>query len=118
MAALEPPRLTRYSNVALVADALQNEASGKSLLHRYIEPWRGHRDGERLRKTVRAYLDLDCNAASAASALGVNRHTVQRRLQRVEAAVGEPLLTRRSEFDVALRLERLTANRASATPSA
>ena len=117
VAALEPPRLTRYSDVALVADALQNAVTGKSLLHRYIEPWRGHREGERLRKTVRAYLDLDCNAASAASALGVNRHTVQRRLRRVEGAVGEALLTRRSEFDVALRLEDLTANQGT-TPSA
>lgn len=117
VAALEPPGLTRYSNVALVADALQNEATGKSLLHRYVQPWRGHQDGERLRETVRTYFDLDCNAASAASALGVDRHTVQRRLRRVEEAVGEPLLPRRTELDVALRLEHLTANRGTAPPS-
>ncbi len=108
VALLEGPGLTRYSDVTLLANALSNEAAGRSLIDRYIEPLDRHRDGERLKTTVRAYLDLDCNAASAASALGVNRHTVQRRLKRVEDAVGEPLSTRRPELDVALRLERLT----------
>ncbi len=108
VALLEPPGLTRYSDVALVADALRNEATGKALIDRYLGPWSQHRDGERLRATVRTYLDSDCNAASTASALKVNRHTVQRRLRKVEEAIGEPLSARRAELDVALRLERLT----------
>ncbi len=105
---LEPAVLTRFSDVALVADALQNEATCKSLIDRYLEPWGRRRDGEHLRNTVRTYLDSDCNAASTASALGVNRHTVQRRLKRVEDAIGEPLSGCRAELDVALRLKRLT----------
>jgi hypothetical protein len=116
VALLEPAGFTRYSDVALVADALQNEAACKSLIDRYLEPWNKPRDGERLRTTVRAYLDLDCNAASTASALGVNRHTVQRRLKRVEEAIGEPLSARRAELDVALRIERLTARAAQGDP--
>jgi hypothetical protein len=116
VALLEPPGLTRYSDVALVADALRNEATCRSLIGRYVEPWDERPNGEQLRRTMRAYLDLDCNAASTASALGVNRHTVQRRLKRVEEAIGEPLSARRAELDVALRLERLTA-RASGQPA-
>jgi DNA-binding PucR family transcriptional regulator len=61
---------------------------------------------------VRTYLDLDCNAASTASALDVNRHTVQRRLKKIEEAIGERLSARRAELDVVLRLERLTAKTA------
>ncbi len=109
VALLQPGRLTRHSDVALVAHALRNEATARSLLDRYLKPLDRHRDSEELRRTVRTYLDLDCNAASTASALGVNRHTVQRRLRKVEELIGEPLAARRAELDVALRLERLTA---------
>lgn len=112
VALLEPGRVTRYSDVALVADALRSEATARSLLDRYLKPLDRHRDAAHLRKTVGTYLDLDCNAASTASALGVNRHTVQRRLKRVEEAIGEQLSARRTELDVALRLERLTARAA------
>jgi hypothetical protein len=109
VALIERPRLTRYSDVALLAEALRGEASGPSLIDRYLQPLDRHRDGGGLRETLRVYLDRDCNAASASAALGVDRHTVQRRLKRVEVAVGEPIPARRAELDLALRLEQLTA---------
>ncbi len=109
---MEPPRLTRYSDVALLAAALRDEATGKSLLHRYLKPLDENRDGPDLRETLRTYLDLSCNAASTAAALGVNRHTVQRRLRKVEERLGESLSGRRAELEVALRLERLAASAA------
>lgn len=108
VAHLEGPGLTRCSNVALLAYALCDEAVGRSLLDRYLRPLEQHRDSAVLRETLRAYFELDCNAASAASSLGVNRHTIQRRLSRVEQTIGESLASRRSELDVALRLEGLT----------
>ena len=111
---LEGPGLVRHSNVALLASALCHEATGRSLMDRYLKPLDRHRDAEDLRRTLRAYFELSCNAASTASALGVNRHTVQRRLKRVEESIGEPPSVRHAEFSVALRLERLTA-RTSAT---
>jgi hypothetical protein len=109
---MEPPRLTRFSDVALLAAALHNEATGESLIHRYLKPLDETRDGAALRETLRTYLDLGCNAASAASALGVDRHTVQRRLRKVEEQLDEPLFTCRAELEVALRFERLTASAA------
>jgi hypothetical protein len=108
VALLEPAGVTRHSDVALLAAAHGSEVTGKALLGRYLTPLDNHRNGDELRGTLRAYLDTGCNAASAAATLEVDRHTVQRRLRRIEAAVGEPPSTRRSEFDIALRLERLT----------
>jgi hypothetical protein len=101
-------RLTRYSDVSLLANCLVNEVAARSLLDRYLEPLALRRDGNVLRGTLRAYIDCECNAASAAAALGVDRHTIQRRLRRIEESIGEPVASRRAEFDVALRLQGLT----------
>lgn len=109
VALLEGPGLLRHSNVALLAGALRHEAIGKSLIDRYLAPIGAHRDSEELRRTLRVYFELNCNAVSTASSLGVNRHTVQRRLKRVEEAIGEPAAARQAEFGVALRLQELTA---------
>jgi hypothetical protein len=105
---LKGARLTRYSDVPLLACCLTNEVAARSLLDRYLEPLAARRDGDVLRGTLRAYIDRECNAASAAAALGVDRHTVQRRLRRIEESIGEPVAARRAELDVALRLESLT----------
>lgn len=108
VAALAGARLTRYSDVALLSSCLTNEVAARSLLDRFLTPVRQRRDGAVLRRTLRTYLDLGCNAASTAAALGVDRHTVQRRLQRIEHSVGVTVSSQRTEFDVALRLEDLT----------
>lgn len=108
VAMLEPARVTRYSDVALLATALTNEVMGRALLDRYLNPLDRQRDGTSLRGTLKTYLDLDCNAASAAAKLRVDRHTVKRRLRRIEESVGESVPNRRAEFGVALRLEGLT----------
>ena len=109
VALLEGSGLVRHSNVALLASALGHAATGRSLIDRYLKPLDRHRDSEELRETLRVYFELSCNAVSTASALGVNRHTVQRRLKRVEESIGEPSSARQAEFGVALRLEQLTA---------
>lgn len=109
VATLEGNGLVRHSDVALLASALCHAEVGESIIGRYLTPLEHHRDADDLRSTLRAYFELSCNAASAASTLGVNRHTVQRRLKRVEEAIGEPPSTRHAEFSVALRLERLTS---------
>ena len=48
-----------------------------------------------------------CNAATAAAALRVDRHTVERRLNSIETRLGRSLHTCRAELEVALRLEEL-----------
>ncbi|MGC1850846.1 MAG: helix-turn-helix domain-containing protein [Solirubrobacterales bacterium] len=104
----QPQRLIRGSDVLLVAAVLRNEALIEPLLKTYLAPLdhAGDSDGA-LRGTLRAYFDADCNTVAAAAALEVNRHTVRRRLQKVENALGRLLHVCRAELEVALRLEEL-----------
>jgi DNA-binding PucR family transcriptional regulator len=63
------------------------------------------------RETLRAYLKAGCNASSAASALGVVRHTVESRVRAVEQILDKGLNTCLSELEVALRLHELLSDR-------
>ena len=103
----QPQRLVRGANVVLLATAIQDETVRRSLLDVYLGPLKECRDAQALRETLRVYFSLDCNAASTAAALGVNRHTVLRRLLRVEKVIGRSLETCRAEMDVALRVAQL-----------
>ncbi len=102
-----PQRLTRYLDVSLLAAVLKDEELAGSLVEVHLSPLDGQSDGAMLRGTLRAYFAAGCNAATAAAALGVDRHTVQRRLHTIEARLGRLLHTCRAELDVALRLEEL-----------
>jgi hypothetical protein len=103
-----PQRLTRGSEVLLLAAVLENDALTESLLRTYLAPLDHVSDsGEVLRQTLRAYFNADCNAATAAAALKVNRHTVCRRLQKTEEALGRLLQVCRPELEIALRAEEL-----------
>jgi hypothetical protein len=103
----QPQRLVRGADVVLLATAIQDETVRRSLVDVYLGPLEECRDARALRETLRVYFSLDCNAASTAAALGVNRHTVLRRLLRVEKVIGRSLETCRAEMDVALRVTQL-----------
>lgn len=104
----KPQRLTRARDVVLLAAVLRDEALARSLLETYLAPLEGHGDsGAVLRETLRAYFSAGLNAATAAAALAVDRHTVQRRLRKVEEALGRLLPDCHAELVVALSLEEL-----------
>jgi hypothetical protein len=104
-------RVSRARDVILVAAVLRDEALAKSLLETYLAPLEGHGDsGAVLRETLRAYFSAGLNAATAAAALAVDRHTVQRRLRKVEEALGRLLPDCHAELVVALSLEELDAD--------
>lgn len=103
----QPRQLVRAADVVLLAAAIQDETVRKSLIDVYLGPLDGRRDTQALRETLGVYFSLDCNAASTAAALGVNRHTVLRRLLRVEKEIGRSLETCRAEMDVALRVAQI-----------
>lgn len=106
----KPQPLTRASEVLLLAAVLRDDALSKSLLETYLVPLDGQGDsGVVLRETLRAYFSAGLNAATAAAALGVDRHTVQRRLRKVEEALGRLLPDCHAELMVALDLEELAA---------
>jgi predicted DNA-binding protein (UPF0251 family) len=103
-------QLTRYTDCPLLAAALQDDTLMRSLRDIYLSPLAGERDGGALlRETLRAYFAVGCNAATAASLLGVERHTVARRLQKVEQYLGCPLHTCQAALDVAVSLEHCSA---------
>ncbi|HSS03853.1 MAG TPA: helix-turn-helix domain-containing protein [Solirubrobacterales bacterium] len=104
----KPQQLTRASDVILLAAVLRDDVLAKSLFETYLAPLEGHGDsGAVLRTTLRAYFSAGLNAATAAAALGVDRHTVQRRLRKVEEALGRLLPDCHTELVVALSLEEL-----------
>jgi len=103
-----PQPLTRASDVVLLAAVLRDELLAKSLRQTYLAPLDDQGDaGVGLRETLRAYIDAGFNAATAAAALGVDRHTVQRRLRKAEEALGRLLHTCHAELEVALVIEEL-----------
>ena len=110
-----PQPLTRASEVLLLAAVLRDEMLGQSLRETYLAPLDDGDSGLGLRETLRAYFDAGFNAATAAAALEVDRHTVQRRLRKVEEALGRLLHSCHAELEVALVLEEL--DREAALPS-
>jgi hypothetical protein len=103
-----PQPLSRASDVVLLAAVLRDELLARSLHETYLAPLDEHGDsGAVLRETLRAYFAAGFNAATAAAALEVDRHTVQRRLRKVEEALGRLLHVCHAEIEVALSIEEL-----------
>jgi hypothetical protein len=99
-------RFTRYADDRLLAAALQNDTLARSLEQRYLTAFAAQRDGgAALRSTLRAYIDIECNASSAAHALKVDRRAVNRRVRAAETLIGCSLRECLAEVDVALRLQ-------------
>lgn len=95
-----------YSDVSLVASLSQDRVLTRSLHEIYLAPLADSRDGgDSLRRTLRAYFAASRNVSSAASALGVSRQTVGRRLQVVEAKLGRAIGDCAPEVEMALQLE-------------
>jgi DNA-binding PucR family transcriptional regulator len=106
-----PRRLTWYADVALLAAVLRDQELARSLVEIHLSPLEDRKDGGAVaRRTLRAYFAAGCNAATAAAALGVNRHTVERRLHAIEEQLGRLLHTCHAELEVALRVEELESS--------
>jgi DNA-binding PucR family transcriptional regulator len=86
----------------------------------FLAPLRSYKDGGvGLLQTLRALIDAECNRRAAATALDIDRHTVESRLRTAEELLGRTLLTCLPELDIALRLEELDgAMNVSGTPRA
>lgn len=104
----KPQRVTRSRDVILLAAVLRDETLTKSLRETYLVPLNNTGDtGRVLRETLSAYFGAGLNAATAAAALGVDRHTVHRRLRKAEDALGCLLTECHAQLEVALSLEEL-----------
>jgi hypothetical protein len=104
--------LTRYADELLLIAALKDDVLAASLRNSYLAPLEGRRDGAGLAyETLRAYFNSGCNAVSAAASLHVDRHTVERRLHRIEERLDRCIHDCRPELEVALRLEEFGRGR-------
>lgn len=105
----KPCNIARYAENRLLAAALQNDTLTSSLTQKYLLPLRGQTDGgTKLRRTLRTYIELECNATSASHRLKVGRHTVESHVHTVEQLIGCSIRECLPELDVALRLEELS----------
>jgi hypothetical protein len=98
-------RTQHYADVALLCLASRDEALAREFVQRELgfladdDP-----RAQELRSTVRAYFDAGNNASAAARCLSLSDRTVAYRLRSVEEKLGRPLLARRDEISVAMRL--------------
>jgi DNA-binding PucR family transcriptional regulator len=112
VALLQPQKLTRYADIALLTPWIQETDRAQSLVDMYLSPLDSQKDeGGVLRQTLHAYLGAGYNVKASAARLRVDRSTVRRRVRTIEERLGCPLQTRQAELEVALRLEGLLLGR-------
>ena len=98
-------RVTWHSDITLLALTLHDPAAAREFVLRELGSLADDDErSELLRDTLKAYFASGQNAASAAAALGVHDRTVLYRLRTIEERLGRPILARREELGVALRL--------------
>lgn len=103
-----PDRFASYADNRLLASTLPNETLVESLKQTYIAPLSNEKDGGlTLRRTLRTYIDVECNATSASYALKVGRRAVKSRVHTAERLIGHPLHKCLAEIQVALSLQEL-----------
>jgi hypothetical protein len=108
--------LVRYRDVPLLAAAVQDDLLTTSLRELFLDPLRRERDGGQVsRETLRAYFAANRNASSAASALGVARHTVAKRLRGIKGRLGSQLSVVGPELEVALQIDELDRSQSPGT---
>lgn len=100
-------RFTRGSDVLLPVAVLRDRALAESLRETYVRPLDDLGDGTKLCRTLQAYLTTGFNAESTATALGIDRSTVERHLRKIEDQLGRPLHACHAELKVALELREL-----------
>lgn len=106
LAARKSDKLARYGDGPLLAAALQNDTLAR-WLNAFLSMLDGRGDGRKLRQTLRAYIDAECSATSAAPVLKIGRHTVESHVRVAEELLGRPLRVCISELNVALALDEL-----------
>jgi DNA-binding PucR family transcriptional regulator len=113
----KPARVTRGSDVVLLAAVLNDETLVRSLLDTYLVPIEeiGNRS-EVVLDTLRSFLSAGWNAAAASEELGIDRHTIRKRIKRVEKALDQPLHTCSAELQVALEIADLEEEPGQSTP--
>jgi DNA-binding PucR family transcriptional regulator len=103
----EAPRVLQHRDVALEILLLRDPDRARGFVRAELGPLAEDTpEAARLRETLDASFRLGTHVA-AAEHLGLHEHTVRNRLHRAEEHLGHPLAERRTELQIALRLQRL-----------
>ncbi|MGY1705139.1 PucR family transcriptional regulator [Geodermatophilus sp. SYSU D00697] len=103
------PRVLEHSDVALEILLLRDPERARRFVRTELGALAEDTpEAARLRETLEASFRLSSHVA-AAEHLQLHEHTVRNRLHRAEEHLGRPLAERRTELQVALRLQRLLA---------
>jgi hypothetical protein len=103
----ESPRVLAHPDVALEILLLRDPDRAGRFVRAELGPLADDTpEAARLRETLEASFRLGSHV-SAAEHLQLHEHTVRNRLHRAEEHLGRPLSERRTELQVALRLQRL-----------
>jgi hypothetical protein len=98
----------RFLDIAVLMPFVKDPDRGRSLVELYLSPLNSQKDrGAALCQTLRAYLEADRNASSAARTLGIDRRTLISRIGTIEERLGYKLDARKPELEIALRLRDL-----------
>ncbi len=104
----------RGADAILPALLIRERSTAELFLDAQLGPLKSEKDWPMIADTLRAYLDAGSALGAAAATLGVDRHTVSRRVRRIERLLERPLTEVSAELEIALRVESLIA----ASPSA
>jgi hypothetical protein len=101
--------VVRASDAMLPALLLRDRDLADLFIDAHLRSLKSQRDWPAIAATLEAYLDAGGAQGAAAAALEVDRHTMRRRIRRIEGLMGRPFDAVRAELEIALRVERLLA---------
>jgi hypothetical protein len=108
VAAIGGAPVTHYDDVALEALVVQDERRAREFVARELGALASpDARTARLRATLRAYFSLGQNASATGALLKVHERTVGYRLATIEERIGRPIIGRRDELGLALRIHAL-----------
>jgi len=103
-----PIGVARYVEVALTASLLQDDLLADSLRRIYLQPLSTDGgDTDLAIRVLRAFFAAGRNVSSAASALGMSRQSVTKRLQAIDELLGGALHSGGADLQVALLVKEL-----------
>jgi hypothetical protein len=99
--------VVRGADAMLPALLLRDRGLADLFVDAHLGALKSQKDWPIISATLRAYLDSGAVLSASAAALKVDRHTIRRRIRRVEELLERPLGTVRAELEIALRVDRL-----------
>jgi sugar diacid utilization regulator len=103
--------IVRAADAILPALLLRDRGLADLFVDAHLGRLKSQKDWPMLSATLSAYLEAGGALGAAAASLGVDRHTIRRRMQRIEDLQERPIGVVRSELEIALRVDRLLAAR-------